>query len=584
MLMKNLPQALKYLVWPGLMLLTAGGVIGVLTGWTVLAVAFLIVGALLLVAGVAAGDYASGRFWQRRATQASTNAAVSVLSVLVILGFVNFLGARYDSRVDLTEGQLLTLSPATQQVVKDLKNPTELLIFAPAPNPADQQLLDNYRRINADFSYRYIDPYADPQLARTLGVKTGTEVFLKSGDRTSLVQQAITPEEPLTERKITNKLAQLGQENVAVAYFLQGHEEYAIDGSKAGYLEAATELESQNYTVAPLNLAETGTVPTDADVVIIAGAQKALFENEVTAIQNYLNDGGSVLALIDPKAKTGLEVLLSQWGVVPENTLVIDTSGGGQLVGLGPAAPLVQDYGDHPITNAFGNGRSFFPVTRPLQVREVPGVEETPLLFTNQNSHAQPMTEGDLSIDPNQAPEGPLTIGVALSRPVATASQSDNSTTSATDKSAADKSVADKSAIEKSATEKTAEKAADASMPTAEEAIENSLPEEALLDKSAAEKAASDEPPNDSRLVVIGNSSFGTDGLFSQQLNGDVFLNSVNWLSKVDKPVLSIRPKEATNRRFNMTFRQQLFLALLALVGFPLAGLIGAGTLWVKRR
>ncbi len=571
--MKKLLQAVKYLIWPGLALLTAGGVIGLLNGWTIVAVAFLIAGALLLVAGVAAGDYASGRFWQRRATQAGTNAAVSVLSVLVILALINFLGARYDSRVDLTEGQLLTLSPATQEVVKNLKTPAELLIFAPAPNPADQQLLDNYRRYNADFSYRYVDPYADPQLAQDLGVQTGTEVFLRSGDRTTLVQQSISPQEPLTERQLTDKLAQLGQENVAVVYFLQGHEEYAIDGSKAGYLEAATELEAQNYTVAPLNLANTGTVPSDADVVIIAGAQKALFENEIIAVRDYLQDGGSVLVLIDPQTKTGLEVLLSQWGVVPEDTLVIDTSGGGQLVGLGPAAPLVQDYGDHPITNAFGNGRSFFPVSRPLQVREVTGIEESPLLFTNQNSHAQPMSKGALSIDPNQAPEGPLTIGVALSRPIEDDSRADSS---ATDQIGADKKAAD----EKAGTADEAAKPA----PTVEEAVKDSLPEEDLLGESEPDSADNETPPEESRLVVIGNSSFATDGLFSQQLNGDVFLNSVNWLSKLDNPVLSIRPKEVTNRRFVMTYAQQLTLALVSLVAFPLIGLIAAGTLWAKRR
>jgi len=59
---------------------------------------------------------------------------------------------------------------------------------------------------------------------------------------------------------------------------------------------------------------------------------------------------------------------------------------------------------------------------------------------------------------------------------------------------------------------------------------------------------------------------------------------SWRWLSKLDDPVLSIRPKEVTNRRFEMTVGQQIFLTLLALVIFPLGGLIGAGTLWLVRR
>ncbi|MGB3296974.1 MAG: Gldg family protein [Phormidesmis sp.] len=558
--MKNLPQALKYLIWPGLMLVTAAVVIGVLNGWTVVAIALLVIGLMLLVAGIASGGYASGLFWRRRATQAGTNAAVSVLAVLIILAMVNFLGARYDRRIDLTEGQLLTLSPATQQVVKDLKQPAELLIFSPTPDPTDRQLLDNYRRFNPDFTYQYVDPEAKPQLAQQLGVQTGGAVFLRSGDRTTLVQR-VSPQEPLTERQLTDKLAQLGQENVAVAYFLQGHGEYAIDGSKAGYFQAASQLKNQNYTVAPLDLATTGsTIPADADVLIIAGPQKELFANEVKAVQGYLAGGGSVLALIDPQdKKTGLEPLLSQWGVVAENALVIDTSGGGQLVGLGPPAPLVQDYGEHPITEAFGNGRSFFPVARPLQIKEVPGTQETPLLLTNPNSHAQPMTEGELTVDPNQEPAGPFALGVALSRPAA---------------------VADKGADKETDAANTVASA----VPTVEEAIKDSLPEEDLLGKNSADNELEENAINESRLVVIGNSSFATDGLFDQQLNGDVFLNSVNWLSKVDSPVLSIRPKEATNRRFEMTVSQQIFLTLLALVIFPLAGIVSAGVLWVRRR
>lgn len=552
--MKNLLKALKYLIWPGLMLVTAGVVVGLLDGWTLVAVALLVAGLLLLVAGIAASDYRG--FWRRRSTQAGTNAAVSVLSVLVILGLVNFLGARYDSRTDLTEGQLLSLSPASQEVVQNLEQPTEALVFSQVPNPTDQQLLENYHRLNPDFTYRYIDPFAEPQMAQQLGVETGGEVFLRVGEgegaRTLLVQR-LDQQQTLTERQLTNKLAQLSQENTAVAYFLQGHGEYAIDGSKAGFFEAASRLRDENYTVEPLNLANTGGVPPDANVLIIAGPQQTLFDKEVAAVKDYLEADGSVFIMVDPQIKSGLEGLMSQWGVVPADTLVIDTSGGGQLVGLGPAAPLVTDYGDHPITEAFGDGRSFFPVARPLQIKEVGNIEETPLLFTDQRSHAQPITEGDLSVDPNKAPEGPFAIGVALSRPTS------------------------KNADSKLPNKPTPEQADGAEEPDSSEAS----PEAA---QDSADKTESDLPSEESRMVVIGNSSFATDGLFDQQLNGDVFLNSVNWLSKLDNPTLSIRPKEATNRRFNLTVTQQLLLTLLALVVFPLLGLIGAGTLWARRR
>ncbi|NJN59600.1 MAG: ABC transporter, partial [Leptolyngbyaceae cyanobacterium SL_5_9] len=77
---------------------------------------------------------------------------------------------------------------------------------------------------------------------------------------------------------------------------------------------------------------------------------------------------------------------------------------------------------------------------------------------------------------------------------------------------------------------------------------------------------------------------FATDGIFEQQLNGDVFLNSVSWLSQQDTQELSIRPKEATNRRILMTPQQQIISALTALVILPVLGFGAAVVVWLRRR
>ncbi|MEL7227313.1 MAG: hypothetical protein AAGL17_21415, partial [Cyanobacteria bacterium J06576_12] len=104
--MKNAQPFLKYLIWPGLSLVTAGLVVGALNGWTGTAVALLVIGLALIAVSLAAGDFNifSTQFWQRRSTQAGTNAAVSVLSVLVIVGLVNFvaysLGSLKTKRID----------------------------------------------------------------------------------------------------------------------------------------------------------------------------------------------------------------------------------------------------------------------------------------------------------------------------------------------------------------------------------------------------------------------------------------------------------------------------------------------------
>ena len=550
---------LRYLIWPGIATATAGLVVGLLNGWDTLPLVLIIVGILFMLASLLLGGYAWGQFWRSRSTQSGTNAVIATLSVLLILSLVNFVGARYDQRLDLTENQLFTLAPESQVVAKNLAQPVTIYVFDEVLNPTDQKLLESYQRFNADITYETVNPFQEPQLAQQFGVSAPGEVYLQVGDNEIFVQQL--GQERLSERDLTNRLDQLGAENAATVYFLQGHGEYAIDGSATGFAQAALALEDENFTVEALDLANTQAIPSATAALIIAGPQEALFEPEQALVEDYLTAGGSVFLLVDPEVETGLEPLLSTWGITLDDRLIVDTSNRGQIVGLGPAAPLVTEYGPHPITDEFNGGRSFYPLARPVQVEERPGVRAAPLLITDPQSFAEPVSEtGELDIDTQASPGGPFNIGVALDKPA----------------------IAPVSSPPK---EPTAEE------PTAEITDEeDSAPADETPDDAAAPAEDTSAEPEtaprseESRLVVIGNAAFATDGLFDQQLNGDVFLNAVTWLSKIDSPTLSIRPKDPTNRRIVMTPQQQVLVLVLAGLVVPAAGIVGAGVTWWRRR
>lgn len=63
-----------------------------------------------------------------------------------------------------------------------------------------------------------------------------------------------------------------------------------------------------------------------------------------------------------------------------------------------------------------------------------------------------------------------------------------------------------------------------------------------------------------------------------------MFLNSITWLSQQDQQPLSISPKEAKNRRINLTANQANLLTLSSLLVLPLIGLIAAAVIWWRRR
>jgi ABC-type uncharacterized transport system involved in gliding motility auxiliary subunit len=87
----------------------------------------------------------------------------------------------------------------------------------------------------------------------------------------------------------------------------------------------------------------------------------------------------------------------------------------------------------------------------------------------------------------------------------------------------------------------------------------------------------------EARLVVVGDSDFASNNYVGLAGNGNLFLNTINWLAQ-DEDLISIRPKSATNRSVIMTDGQSKFFFWLTFALMPLA-VIGTGIyVWWKRR
>ncbi|BCL33784.1 GldG family protein [Nostoc sp. MS1] len=590
----------QYLFWLGPFLIVAGLTSGLVSEtWGTLTLGLLIVGIVIIGLWLVWQSQRS-QWWNRRSTQAGTNALVATVAVLVILGLINFLGSRYQLRADLTEGQLFTLSPQSQQLVQNLKQPVKVWVFDITQNPQDQQLLENYRRKGNNFQFEFVNPQNKPGLAERFGVKNYGDVYLESGNKRRLVQ-TLNVNERLSEIRITNGLQQIISDRTAKVYFLQGHGEHPITEGEGAISQAVQALTDKNYNSSPLNLVENPKVPDDADVVIVAGPKRGLFDNEVKALQEYLNRGGNALLMIDPSTNPNLNSLLQEWGVRLDDRLAVDVSGTGAQ--LGPATPIVTDYGQHPITKEFGKGISFYQLARPLEITPVAGVESTPLLKTKPypDSWAESdLKDENLQFNADKDLKGPLTLGVALTRklpaPSTTTPQASPTPSPTTQSQASPTASPTPSPITRGETRPaipTASPTTPASpTPTTSPTTPTSPTPTASLTTPPTPSATVTPPTEpkptkiatESRLVVIGNSDFVTNNIFQQQLNGDVFLNSITWLSQQDQQPLSIRPKEPKNRRLNLSTSQATLLTLSSLFALPLLGLVVAAAIWWKRR
>jgi ABC-type uncharacterized transport system involved in gliding motility auxiliary subunit len=536
----------KYLFLLGPFFLTAGLTVGLISGkWDITPLILIILGIIIIVLWFI-WQSKQNKWWEQRSTQAGTNAIIATIAVITILGTINFLGTRYYFRNDLTETKLFSLAPQSRQLVSSLQKNIKVWIFEINQNPLDRNLLENYQRQNPKFRFEYVDPQAKPLLVKEFAAKPG-EVYLEANNQRQLVQ-VINERDRLSEISLTNRIQQITSPNTTKVYFLQGHGEHQISGNGDSISQAIQVLKDKSFTTEPLNLIEKNTIPTDSKVLVIAGAKRALLNTEVQAIQDYLNGGGNVLLMIDPDTDPKLDPLLNQWGVKLDNRLAVDIAGN---EAFGPAVPIITEYGKHPITKDFGNGVSFYRFARPVDTSPTPGIEATPLLITKPypNTWAESDQKSEkLEYNEGKDRKGPLTLGVALSRKAETPIPQATPTPTASPKVTPSPTSTPKPTPSPTPTQKTI------------------------------------KTTSESRLVVIGNSDFAANGPFALQLNGDVFLNSVTWLSQQDQQPLSIRPKEPKNRRINLSVAQVSLLQWTSLLFLPLIGFIASGLIWWQRR
>jgi ABC-type uncharacterized transport system involved in gliding motility auxiliary subunit len=280
-----------------------------------------------------------------RTARYGSNAGVVVVAFLGILVLANFLANRHHHRMDLTETGEYTLSPQTIQILSDLDQPVKVTAFFQEGDYGEQELQDlltEYSYHTDKISYEFVDPDLDPFVAQQYEIASyGTVVFESSGRR----QDIFT----VDEQEITGAILKVTRETQKVVYFLTGHGERDVSGyDETGYSEVGEYLERDNYVVSTLNLAISGTVPTDASVLIVAAPQSPLLEQESSAIQTYVQGGGKALIMQEPGDDAVLSDVLAEWGLGYADDVIVDPERA--LFGMDPLSPVVESFTYSEIT------------------------------------------------------------------------------------------------------------------------------------------------------------------------------------------------------------------------------------------
>lgn len=384
--------------------------------WKWYIIALMAVGGALLLASIVLNYKSIVAFFSGRQGKLGANTVALSVAVIAIIGVLNFLGYRYHKRFDLTAEGTHTLSDQTRKIVGNLQKDVKVIKF---DKMNDQELADNmanYKYLSKRISYERIDADQNPGAARQYASRNG-ETLVVSGERVERLQQT-------DEQALVNAIVKVTRDKLKRVCFTEGHDERSLSGAEGdGFATVEGVLKNENYETKSVNLISSNGVPSECDVLISAGPKKAFLPQEAAMIGKYLDEGGKALLLVDPEpdhpnSDPQLGDVLKPWNINLGDDVVLDASGAGRLIGLGPAAPIAGNYPEHQITKDMKRVATFFPMARSVKTGgSTGGSISTELMKTSENSWAETeLKNNEAKLDEGKDTKGPISLGVAATK------------------------------------------------------------------------------------------------------------------------------------------------------------------------
>ena len=512
---------------------------------------------LLILGGIAADRHLSGVLLRRKVLIIG-NVAAQVVFLAAAVVLANATIARHYVRFDTTQKGIFSLSPLTDELLaKVSEGDRDIRVTAFFESPGDTQkqwlqeringLLREYDSRSARLVFETILIDREQQKARAFRNRlarsiANNSIVFESGTRVREVQWLDLCERRTRfaggrtgveitrfkgEQVLTAAIKWVLMDRKRHIYFSTGHGERDIENGDAvvGYGLARQRLEDENYVVEKLNLIDARSVPAECAVLIVAGPRSAFAPEELGAVAEYMEQGGSLLLMADPKAQrgviAGLKEIVAQYGITVRDDVYAPV---GAYFGLFNEA-------NHKIAQGCAGYRAGFLGACALQTKELEALSDQPFYRATAIVQGAREVWGETSVDDPQKRRrfdmaedlaGPLTVVMAAERV---------------------------------------------------RRVENAVP-------------AQFESTEGARLVVIADSDCLVNGVFDKAPGNQLLLvNAVAWLDQDSLPPVQIpaqdldyRPLKTWDERIRRT------VMLLCVVLMPLLALAFGGFVWIMRR
>jgi hypothetical protein len=307
------------------------------------------------------------------------------------------------------------------------------------------------------------------------------------------------------------------------AYFLQGQGEHdpASDEGLMGYSKFAGVLRENGVKSESLLIEGSAEIPSDCNLLIVAGPRLKMLPVVVEKIDRYLKKGGRLLALFNFNSathETGLERTLAEWGVVVGRNRVQDAK---FSMNRDKQDMVVSAFGTHKLVRPLVGSGLYMLLPRTVSSdksarrgADAPQVEE--LIFTSPGGRVIENFRPDGSASPASGdPIGQIPLVVAVER--------------------------------------------------------------GSVRNVSADRGAT-------RIVVAGDSIFLANDTIDKLANHEFASHAINWLVAREDMLIGIPSKPMKEYKVIMSRAELFSVQWILLAGMPGGALLVGGLVWMRRR
>lgn len=269
-----------------------------------------------------------------------SNTLLTILLIAIIVALYIALNVIVEKQkiadIDLTKEKLYSLSQESKDKIDNITQDTTIVVYGMDEYTQVLDYINLYSKENSHITYKKLEDATErPDLQAKYGIgTTATDLIIvecegrkKAVTISDLYTYDYSTYEQLdtTEQSLTNAILDVNLEKKPKICFVTNHAENAYQ-----YQVAQEYLRNEANEVEDLDLLVNGKVPDDCDVLVLTNPKEDFTEYEKDLVINYINNGGNIMALIDPNYKgidlTNFQSILDIYGVSVSKGIIYESS------------------------------------------------------------------------------------------------------------------------------------------------------------------------------------------------------------------------------------------------------------------